>query len=147
MAVPKTTKYMIELLPECQELLTVMRELDAANAVVQKLQVRKQELLDLVPKDRAQRMRQLGHATLLTEPHKQLRVGSRVCVMPSEMMEIYTVRDMRLNTMSGGYSCSLDLGAIDGSGYITSAYITWQFDTGLQLHGGARGGILVLGDE
>jgi len=30
MAVPKTTKYMIELLPECQELLTVMRELDAS---------------------------------------------------------------------------------------------------------------------
>jgi hypothetical protein len=153
MHVPKTTKYMIELLPECQELLAVMRESDVMKAALCKLQSRIQELLKLIPEDRAQQLEQLGYAKMLTEPHKQLRNGSRVCRMSSEMMEICTVRDMRLTAENGGYTCSL--GLCGQTGPISTLYVTWQYDAGMKLYGGGGyagvggggGGILVLCDD
>lgn len=145
MPVPKATKYMIELLPECQELLAVMREIDVMKAALCKLQSRMQELLKLIPEDRAQQMEQLGYAKPLTDPHKQLRVGSRVCRLSSEMMEVCTVLDMRLTGVNGGYSCSLSLRGL--TALISTLYVTWQYDTGLQVYGDPADRILVLCDE
>lgn len=145
MPVPKTTKYMIELLPECRELLAVMREADVMKAALCKLQSRVEELLERVPKDRAQRIEQLGYAKPLTEPHKQLRVGSRVCRLSSEMMEVSTVLDMGLTSANGGYSCGLSLRG--QTGLISTLYVTWQYDAGLQIYGDPADRILVLCDE
>lgn len=144
MPVPKATKYMIELIPECQELLAVMREADVMKAALCKLQSRVEELLACVPKDRAQRIEQLGYAKPLTEPHKQLRIGSRVCRLSSQMMEVCTVLDMRLTGVNGGYSCSLSL---RGHSNTVTVCVMWLFDTGLQLYGTDGVGILVLCDE
>lgn len=145
MPVPKATKYMIELIPECRELLAVMREIDVMKAALCKLQSRMQELLKLIPEDRAQQMEQLGYAKPLTDPHKQLRVGSRVCRLSSEMMEVCTVLDMRLTGVNGGYSCSLSL--CGQTGLVSTLYVTWQYDAGLQVYGDPADRILVLCDE